>query len=344
MIVTRSFLASGLLAAALLAAVTPARAQDGSTALAAPTAPTAPAQRSEELARARGGRPDLGVSEAFAAWLDVSIFGGDYRTGSFTAVGTQFGARIGIEREARMSVDWGFVYAVGHVAGTFPTMPDPLVYDATVERTEASNPVMQLDWVPWLGTNTRFSLGLLVAIPAAAIQTFGDATQAGPRNETEAAIFDASRTTHDVWLAMNGGWNAWRYQPERLAVALPLALLIDAGPVEVALEGALGVSVPVLGGTGSADGIVQASADVHGTVHRWAARDGLVLGARVSIAGYHLGGMGEAAQPALEPWARIDAGPGFVTVRSVLNFGDPAGIGTATGVWALHVGGGIATE
>lgn len=336
------------LSLAILAIASAASAQEGS-GLAAPVSPSvsSPRGNSSELDHARRGRPEHGVGEPFAAWLDEGLFSGSYAAGDVTLLGTEFGVRLGLEREARLSVDWGFAYAVAHVAGSIvrPSMPTmPLAYDGTAERVEARNPVISFEWLPWLGTNTRFSFGLAVAIPSAAIQTFGDANQAGPSTEEEAIVFDASRRTHEVWLAANGAWNAWRYQPERFALALPLALLIDAGPVEVALEGAVGFSIPVLGGSGQTDGLVQAAVELYGTPVRFDERNALSLGLRASIAGYHLGASTSAAQPSFEPWVRFDLAPAFLTVRGVLNVGDPFGVGTATGVWALHVGGGVAVE
>jgi len=300
---------------------------------------------SAALASVGRGDPSLGIDSEFAAWADVGIFSGDYApgggAGSFTLIGTDFGVWMGLGDEARLSVDWGVAYGVGHVVGSYPATPDPLVYDASVERVEARNPVISFDWIPWLGDGSRLSAGLVLAIPSAAIQTFGDAIQAGPRTVEEAATFETSRRTHDVWLASNGGWNAWRYLPERLTFALPLSVLFDLGPVRLALDGALGVAVPVLGGVGDVDGIAQAAAELYGTAATFEAGS-FSMGARLSIAGYHLGASNAVAQPSIEPWVRIDARPGFVTVRGVLNVGDPFGLGNPTGVWALHVGGGIA--
>ena len=325
------------------------------TSLAAPVPSTAPPEaalpevpaNSPELESARRGHPEQGAGESFAAWLDVGIFSGPYAGGDFTLIGTEFGVRMGIERIARMTVDWGFAYAMAHVVGSVPrpTMPTmPLAYDGTTERIEGRNPVIAFDVNPWLGTNTRLSVGLALAIPSAAIQTFGDANQAGPGTPEEAVVFVASRTTHDVWLATNGGWNAWRYPPERLGVALPLSLAIDAGAVEVNLEGALGVSVPVLGGSGIVDGIAQAAIELYGTPIVFGEGRALVLGVRASVAGYHLGAATSAAQPAFEPWLRVDLRPVFLSVRGIVNVGDPFGVGTANGVWSLHVGGGVAVD
>ncbi len=333
------------LVALALTASSSAAAQDAG-ALAAPRADDDDTpHRSPALADVRRGDPSLGVGSDFGAWADVGIFSGDYAPsegpGSFTLIGVDFGVWLGLGDEARLSVDWGVAYGLGYVVGSYPAMPDPLDFDATVERIEAGNPVISFDWIPWIGDRARLRLGLLVAIPAAAIQTYGDAIQAGPRTVEEAATFETSRRTHDVWLATHGGWNAWRYLPERVSIAVPLSVLLDLGAVQLAFDGALGIGVPVLGGVGDVDAFAQIAGEVYGTAATFDG-GGLSLGARLAVAGYHLGGTGEAAQPSIEPWLRWDARPGFVTVRSVLNVGDPFGLGSPTGVWALHVGGGFA--
>lgn len=329
----------------VLAAMSSASIAQGQAAELAAPAPPPTSHRSAALASVGRGDPSLGIDSELAGWLDVGIFSGDYApgggAGSFTLIGTDFGVWMGLGDEARLSVDWGVAYGLGHVVGSYPAMPDPLVYDASVERVEARNPVLSFDWIPWLGDGARLRIGLVLAIPSAAIQTFGDAIQAGPRTAEEAATFEASRRTHDVWLASNGGWNAWRYLPERLTLAVPLSFLFDLGPVLLALDGALGVAVPVLGGVGDVDGIAQAAAELYGTAASFEAGS-FSIGGRLSVAGYHLGAPTAVAQPSIEPWVRLDVHPGFVSLRGVLNVGDPFGLGNPAGVWALHVGGGVA--
>lgn len=226
------------------------------------------------------------------------------------------------------------------------TMP----YDTEIERVEAQNPLMTFEWLPWLSPNARFHVGVSLAIPSAAIQRFGDANQAGPANPEEAAIFDATRSTHMVWMAMNGAWSPYRYEAERVAVAVPVGVALDLGSVELAFDGALAVSVPVLGGTGVTDATAQIAAEIHGTPVTFD-RGSMSLGLRAQLVGYHLGATGalfpevaESAQPGFEPWMRIDVAPAFLTLRGVLNLGGTYGLGTETGVWAIHLGGGAAIE
>lgn len=310
------------------------------------------AERSAALAHGHRGLLSAPSAGTFQPWIDFALFSGPYRASpnAYTVLGTQLGASMGIEREARLHVDWGFAYAMAHVAGTISTATSPIDYDTNLERVEAQNPVIGFDWLPWLGTNARLGLGLSLVIPAAAVQRFGDRNQAGPTNATDAAIFDASRTLHDLAMGMSGAWSPWRYQPERFGLALPISLGFDLGSVVLAFDGALALSFPVLGGQGVIDGIAQLAAELYGTPVTFDA-GGLSLGLRASVVGYHLGAGAEvsedvrdAGQPAFEPWLRVDVRPVMLTLRGVLNVGGPFGLGTETGVWAIHVGGGLAID
>jgi hypothetical protein len=311
------------------------------------------APRSASLEGGRAGHAASGGTEPLAFWADVSFFSGPFRAApnAYTVLGTQLGARMGIARQARLSVDWGFAYGLARVAGTVATATEAIEFDAELERVEAQNPLVTFEWLPFLGASSRLRIGLTIAVPAAAVQRFGDRNQAGPTNPLDAATFEASRTLHAVWLAMNGAWAPYRYQPERAAVALPLALAFDLGDVDLAFEGALAVSVPVLGGLGVTDGVAMLAAELGGQAVSLGDADGLSLGLRASLVGYHLGaGAGvatdvrDAAQPSVEPWARLDVGPGFVTARGVVNLGGAFGLGSETGVWAFHLGGGVGVE
>lgn len=310
-------------------------------------------ERSALLEHGRRGHLDAGGAEPFAAWADVSFFSGPFglSPNAYTVLGTRLGARMGIEREARFSVDWGFAYTFARVAGSIATATSTIEFDSELERVEAQNPLMTFEWLPFVGRTTRLSLGLTLAIPAAAVQRFGDRNQAGPTNPTDAATFEASRTLHGIWLAMNGAWAPYRYQPERVAVALPLGLAFDLGAVGLAFDGALAVSVPVLGGQGVIDGIAMLAAELHGRPVTFDGTNGLTLGLRASVVGYHLGAGSEVAadvqddaQPSVEPWLRLDVRPAFLTLRGVLNLGGAYGLGTETGVWSIHVGGGLAVD
>lgn len=309
--------------------------------------------RSATLARGRTAHASRGGTEPVAFWADVSLFSGEHgvRPNAYTVLGTQLGARMGIDRQAHLAVDWGVAYALARVAGSVATATDTIEFDAELERVEAQNPVVTVEWLPFVGPSSRFGVGLSAAIPAAAVQRFGDRNQAGPTNPLDAATFEASRSLHRLWMAMNGAWAPYRYQPERAAIALPLSLAFDLGDVVLAFEGALAVSVPVLGGLGVVDGVAMLAAELGGQAVSLGGTDGLSLGLRASLVGYHLGAgsdvatdVRDAAQPALEPWARLDLGPGFVTARGVVNLGGAFGLGSETGVWAVHLGGGIGVE
>lgn len=331
----------------VLAVAAPAAAQGGAPGVEELAAPAS--TRSADLRTLRGGTPERGFDELVGGFVDESLFGGDYDGGSATVLATDVGLRLGIGRDARVRAGWGFAWSRQHVVGSFTTATMSMPYDAMVERVEARNTDLALEWAPWIGTNARFLLGVGTAIPTSALAVFSHGTSGTPVNVDEAAVLDASAQTHAIWLAMQGGWAPWRYQADRLSCFAPLGLYADLGAVELGVEGALAVSFPVLGGVGGPEAATMLALEVSGAIV-----PELTAGARASVSAFGLGGRGGAAQPALEPFVRLDVGVVSLSLRGVVNLGGepgssgvsppPYGVGSANGVWAVHLGIAVAAE
>lgn len=329
----------------------PAGALAQTTAATAPE--DAPAPRSAELRTLRGGTPDRGFDEPAGAFVREGLFAGDYGGdgGSALVLTTDLGARLGIGRDARVRFDWGVAWSRSRVVGTFTTATMSEPYDATLERTEARNADFAVEWAPWLAASSRIVIGIGAAIPVGAIASFGNALNGGMSTAIDAATIDASRTTHAIWLAMNGAWAPWRYQADRIAAFFPLGFHHDFGPLELGIEGAVAVSFPVIGGSGGPESATGLAAELSGAIVPQ-----LTLGARASVSVYSIGGRGEGAQPALEPFLRLDVAPISLTLRGVINLGGsgstggaglrptPFGLGGPNGVWAIHVGLAVAMD
>lgn len=322
----------------------PARAGAQAEAVASDGGAPTPA-RSAELSTLRGRAPDGGFDELAAAYVAEGLFAGDFGGGGGTAVvlATDVGARLGIERDARVRFDWGVAWSRQRVLGTFTTTTASEPYDVTLERTEARNADFALEWAPWVGTNARVLVGVGTAVPVAALASFGNANNGAMATPLEAAQVEASTATHAIWMAMHGCWAPWRYQADRIAAFAPLGAFFDLGAVELAVDGAAAVSFPVLGGAGGPEGALMLAAQLSG-----APLPELTVGARASIVAYGLGGRGEGSQPAIEPFVRLELAPVSVTLRGVLNVGSGGGVrfglGSEDGVWAVHLGVSVAAD
>lgn len=143
-------------------------------------------------------------------------------------------------------------------------------------------------------------------------------------------------------LAMHGARDPWRLLPERLAFFVPVTVAFGGDLVAGSVEAAGGWTIPVLGGTGDHEAVVQLAGEIAVAI-----LPELRAGLRASIVGW---GLGEGArsprfQPAFEPWLRAIVGPGFLTLRATLDVGGDYGFGSADGgVWAIHLGGGASLE
>ena len=284
----------------------------------------------------RFGHPDHGGGETFAAWGSAAIFSGRLIGADVTAVTGDVGMRLGmLDGDGRMSLDWGFVYAITRVRGSFGMAGSEERYDRELERVEAGNPVLAFDWSHLFGP-VRFGLGLGVAIPVAARSNV-------PGNVDAAAERQASEVAHATYAAMHGAWNPWRTFAERAAWIVPLHLALEADMVAILIEVAGAVTVPVLGGTRGIEGVMQAAVDASFAVAPWAR-----VGARAQIVVFQIGASGSAgteAQPSVEAYGRFEFEPAFFTVRGVMDFAGPYGFGgAASGGWAIHLGGGAAVD
>lgn len=275
------------------------------------------------------GREDHGSGAPFGAWGSVGFFSGNIGNDSATAATFDLGMRIGLGTDAALTVDWGLAFATTRVRGEFVTVMSSTPYDVQTERVEARNADFTFEYAPQLSETVRFSIGLGVAVPVAA------GAQSPATNANGAAQIEASRLTQAVYLATNGGWYAWRYRPERGALFLPVGVAIRLSPeTELSVEGAVAVSVPVLGGTETAlSGDAMLAADLGHDV-----LPDLRLGARVSLAALNLGLMSSGVQPTVEPWIRYRVTDVSLLLRGTLPIAGPYGLGSEFSGWGVHLG------
>lgn len=289
------------------------------------------------VADGRFAEVDDGIDDLFAVSLSERMFGGatpPFPIGSSVMLYTDIAVRYGITRDARARVDWGFAYTTSHVAGDFAdTMTTSMHYDAQVERVEARNPVLTVEWAPVIGS-TRFSFGAGVAAPTAAGENV-------PTNVDLAPAYDASILAHDLMLATAGGLSPWRYRRERFGVFIPLAFSFPLEQITITIEGAAAIAAPVTGAgrnvpvTGDLQADVQISGDVIPELR---------LGARFAIALLAIGANaapGTIVQPSATGFARLRLDPGFLEASVLADLGGYYGLGSAGGVWSVTVGGGV---
>jgi hypothetical protein len=291
------------------------------------------------LGEARDGR-----APRLQGWASFAFFSGPTAGGSSLLVAPSFGARLALTEEIDAAFDWTVGYGAIHVVGEHRrAIGEPEPYDERVERVEAGNPTLALGWTRALGRDLVLRLGVGVALPVAAM------TQA-PTDARTAAVRAASEVAHETMLGMHGALDPWRFLPERLAFFVPLRIAFGGGAWIGALDAAGGWTVPVLGGSGGSEGVVQLGGEVGVAI---AAQ--LRAGVRASIVGWRIGGpvtaaacrIGEAVprvQPALEPWMRVALGPAYGVLRATMDVGCDLGLGSATPVWTIHIGGGAVIE
>lgn len=310
--------------------------QDGDTTQ--PEAPSlVPGIADERLAEV-----DDGIDEIFSAWVSERLFTGPTPAGSSLMVLTELGVRFGITRDARARADWGFAYSSSHVVGSFTDAGMMRPYDTHVERVEARNPVLQLEWAPVIDS-TRFSFGLGVAVPTAAGEN-------AATNVTQAPISAATNTTHELMLATAGGLGPWRYRRERMAVFIPLSFTFPIDRMTIAIEGAAAISAPVIGaGPVPVTGDLQADVQLSGDL-----LPELRLGARFGISVLDIGAPaapatatappmpGTIVQPSATGYVRMRIDPGFLIASVLADVGGYYGLGASGGVWSVTLGGGVA--
>lgn len=311
-----------------------------------------PASGSVELAPAalldhRFGEARDGRSERLHAWASFALGGGwlvypapmaslatELRAGEAIVISPSLGARFALTESIDASLEWNFAYAATRVNGAFTTMDasgthtEP--FELGREALEAGNPVMQVAFThDWSVLSIQVAPG--VAFPVAAV------SQAA-RDVPGAADRAASLFVHEWMLAMHGALDPWRFLPERLAIVVPVRIALGdriGGAIEVA--GAW--TIPVLGAQAGSrsEGALQIAGDVGVEI-----LPELRAGLRGSIVGWRLGRPDGPArmQGALEPWVRATFGAVHGVLRATLDLGGDYGLGTPSGVWAIHIGGG----
>jgi hypothetical protein len=289
------------------------------------------------VADGRLAEVDDGIDDLFAGWVSERLFTGPTPSGSSLMLLTELGIRLGITRDSRARVDWGFAYSSSHVQGTFmDTTTTSIPYDQHVERVEARNPVLQVEWAPVLDS-TRFSFGLGVAIPTAAGEN-------APTSVAQAASYDASNLTHELMLATAGGLAPWRYRRERMGLFIPLSFTFPLERLTVGIATAAAISAPVTGAgrgvpvTGDLQADVQLSGDLIPELR---------LGARFGIAVLDIGASaapGTIVQPSASGYLRVRLDPGFLIASVLADLGGYYGLGTSGGVWSVTLGGGAILE
>lgn len=298
------------------------------------------AQEEGELADPRGvesavaphlnlGHEDHGAGSTFGTWGSVGFFSGNLGNDAATVATFDLGMRIGLGTDAALTVDWGLALAATRVRGEYVTVMSNTPYDVQTERVEARNADFTFEYAPQLSTTLRLSVGLGVAVPVAA------GAQSPATNANTAAQLEASRLAQDVYLATNGGWYAWRYRPERAAVFLPLGVAVRLTPqTHLAVEGAVALSIPILGGTENAlSGDAMLAADVgHDVLSE------LRIGARVSVAALNLGLVSSSVQPTVEPWIRYRITDVSLLLRGTLPIAGRYGLGSDFPGWGVHLG------
>jgi len=275
------------------------------------------------------GHEDHGEGSSFGTWGSVGFFSGDIGNDAATVATFDLGLRIGLGTDAALTIDWGLALATTRVRGDYVTVMSSTPYDVQLDRVEARNADFTFEYAPQLSSTLRFSVGLGVAVPVAAGAQSPASTALG------AAQIEASRLAQSIYLATNGGWYAWRYRPERGAVFLPVGVAIRLSPqTELTVEGAVAVSVPILGGSESAlSGDAMLAADLgHDVLPE------LRLGARVSLAALNLGLMSSGVQPTVEPWIRYRVTDVSLLLRGTLPIAGAYGLGSEFPGWGVHLG------
>ena len=280
----------------------------------------------------RWGDASDGRVEPLHAWASFGFFSGAARGGDALVVAPSLGLRLAFSEELDATVGWALGYGIASVRGAYDGGMGVEPFEGEVERVEAGNPTLTLSWAPrWQELALRVGVGF--ALPVAGLAQ-------APTDGPSAAQHAASRVVHEALIGMHGGRDPWRFLPERIAFFVPVRVAFGGDIVGGAVDAAGGVTLPVLGGAGDVEGVLQLTAEL-----ALAILPELRAGLRGSVTAWGLGGPDERVQPALEPWARVIVGPAFATLRATLALGGDQGIGSENGsVWAIHLGGGAALE
>lgn len=136
------------------------------------------------------------------------------------------------------------------------------------------------------------------------------------------------------------GWqNAHLWAPDVLSIAAPLR--VEGGDELVLGVDATPVVMIVTDDDPSRDSDAELVLQIAPGAGVYAT-DALLIGARLPISWAVTGDAPDSAQFALEPYARLDVGSGFLNARFTANLDEPLGFAFDEGrVWGAHLGGGL---
>jgi hypothetical protein len=256
----------------------------------------------------------LGMGEQKGrAWLETAF----HTQEQYTVLGTTLGGGYRVTDSLELEAMLPFEYSSIDVENFSPGRP------TTFERETAfriGNPYLGISRVHLDGT-VRYKAGLGVTLPLATADS------------------QFYRSWPVPLTATTYGWQDLHlWAPNTLSVAAPMR--VEVGDTVVASVDATPIVTIVTEDNGDgddADLLLQAAPGVG--VY---AGDALLLGVRLPIAWLATVDTWDAAQVALEPYARLDLGGGFVNARLTVNLDEPYGYAFKEGkVWGAHLGGGL---
>jgi hypothetical protein len=246
------------------------------------------------------------------AWLETAF----HTQELYTVLGATLGGGYRVTESLEVEAMLPFTYASMQVIAYGDMYTPP-----RLEREGAfaiGNPYLGVSRVHLDGT-VRYKAGLGVTLPVA-----GD-------DDRQLWALEFTRLT--------SGWQDQHlWAPNTLSIAAPVRVEVgervvagvDATPIVV-------VPTQDNGGGDDADLLLQVAPGIGAY-----ATDALLLGARLPIAWLTTVDTWDAAQIALEPYARVDFGSGFVNGRLTVNLDEPNGFAFEDGrVWGAHLGGGL---
>lgn len=225
------------------------------------------------------------------------------------------GARVAVSNSAELTLDWPFAFAI-----VSPAMGDG---DSSF-RT--GNPVAAIYYMKRSDVG-YYRIGGAIAPPLAHISGSNDSLL------TAAAAYAGAS-------AMNGLWNIWQYEVDRLSLVLPGQFERRSGHLIYGGDFGLGVLVDTGDANRDAEVVLQLAGMLGGRV------DNVSFGTRLQVVWLATQGGGDNAQLALVPFVQADfSDNGFLFARFVLNLDEPLGVfgdgvGLWSKVWGLHIGGG----
>jgi hypothetical protein len=245
------------------------------------------------------------------AWTEATFYTQEAVTTVAAAFGVGYRINDSLELEAMLPIAYSSL-KVWHI--------DDSGFGGRSEREGAfaiGNPYLGIGRVHLEGT-LRYKAGLGVTLPIATDE-YPDVAS----NAVAAATY---------------GWQDLHlYHPHATALAAPLRIELGH-PVVLGVD-----AMPALFVFTSND--VSSDAELFLQIAPGAAvyaTDALLVGARLPHAWFVTGDSGDGAQLALEPYARVDVGGGFLNARFTVDLDEPLAFAFDEGeYWGAHVGGGL---